>query len=139
MIAPRLVWMPPDFNVAYVSKSDYDELQAKLKSTERELAKWQDISTAPRGGRILVWSPDIGQCVASAGWDTETPDDIRWGVANDIYVEPTLWMPLPQHPDTIKIPRPEGHDSWSIEIKTSGGGRGGGGGGKHPDTGETTR
>ena len=88
-------------------------------------SQWQDISTAPRGGRILVWSPDIGQCVASAGWDTETPDDIRWGVANDIYVEPTLWMPLPQHPNTIKVPRPEGHDSWSIEIKTSYGGGGG--------------
>ena len=42
MIAPRLVWMPPDFDVAYVSKSDYDELQAKLKSTERELAKWKE-------------------------------------------------------------------------------------------------
>ena len=42
MIAPRLVWMPPDFNVAYVSKSDYDGLQAKLKSTERELAKWKE-------------------------------------------------------------------------------------------------
>ena len=60
----------------------------------------------------------------------------------------------PQHesqwqPDTIKIPRPEGHDSWSIEIKTSYGGGGGvgakvgnyvggGGGGSYPDTGETT-
>lgn len=41
-----------------------------------------------------------------------------------------------KHPDTIKIPRPEGHDSWSIEIKTSYGG--GGGGGSNPDTGETT-
>ena len=35
MIAPRLVWMPPDFDVAYVSKSDYDELKAKLTETER--------------------------------------------------------------------------------------------------------
>ena len=42
----------------------------------------------------------------------------------------------PQHPDTIKVPRPEGHDSWSIEIKTAFGG--GGGGGSYPDTGETT-
>jgi len=30
MIAPRLVWMPPDFDVAYVSKSDYDELQNQV-------------------------------------------------------------------------------------------------------------
>lgn len=39
MIAPRLVWMPPDFDVAYVSKSDYDELKAKLTATQSELAK----------------------------------------------------------------------------------------------------
>ena len=32
---------------------------------------------------------------------------------------------MAQHPDTIKVPRPEGHDSWSIEIKTSYGGGGG--------------
>ena len=37
MSAPRLVWMPPDFDVAYVSKSDYDELQAKLTETEKVL------------------------------------------------------------------------------------------------------
>ena len=36
----------------------------------------------------------------------------------------------PQHPDTVKIPRPEGHDSWSIEITSSCGG----GGGKPHDT-----
>ena len=41
-----------------------------------------------------------------------------------------------EHPDTLKVPRPEGHDSWSIEIKTAFGG--GGGGGSYPDTGETT-
>ena len=116
---------------------DFEQVQCRFCYTEpnsvfnrtqqaapQHESQWQDISTAPRGGRILVWSPDIGQCVASAGWDTETPDDIRWGVANDIYVEPTLWMPLPQHPDTIKVPRPEGHDSWSIEINSTCGGGG---------------
>ena len=36
----------------------------------------------------------------------------------------------PQHPDTLKVPRPEGHDSWSIEITSSCGG----GGGKPHDT-----
>lgn len=127
-----------DWTDSDVRANCFNMWQTALAAAPQHESQWQDISTAPRGGRILVWSPDIGQCVASAGWDTETPDDIRWGVANDIYVEPTLWMPLPQHPNTIKVPRPEGHDSWSIEIKTSGGGRGGGGGGKHPDTGETT-
>ena len=39
-------------------------------------------------------------------------------------------------PTSVKVPRPEGHDSWSIEIKTAFGG--GGGGGSYPDTGETT-
>lgn len=113
-----------DWTDSDVRANCFNMWQTALAAAPQHESQWQDISTAPRGGRILVWSPDIGQCVASAGWDTETPDDIRWGVANDIYVEPTLWMPLPQHPDTIKVPRPEGHDSWSIEINSTCGGGG---------------
>ena len=56
---------------------------------------WQPIETAPRYGRILVTGTEIGTCVASAGWDTETPEAVRWGVANDVYVTPTHWMTLP--------------------------------------------
>ena len=58
--------------------------------------EWQPIETAPRFKRILVTGTEIGTCVASAGWDTETPDEIRWGVVNDICVKPTHWMPLPK-------------------------------------------
>ena len=57
--------------------------------------QWQPIETAPRYGRILVRGTDVGVCVASAGWDTETPDTIRWEVINGITVTPKHWMPLP--------------------------------------------
>ena len=56
---------------------------------------WQPIETAPRYGRILVTGTEIGTCVASAAWDTETPETVRWGVVNDVYVTPTHWMTLP--------------------------------------------
>lgn len=60
---------------------------------------WQPIETAPRYGRILVLTREIGMCVASAGWDNDTPDKIRWEVINSIVVEPTHWMPLPVKPE----------------------------------------
>ena len=132
---PRSSTLQMDRELVWGGDSGEEKWTAALATAPQHESQWQPIETAPRYGRILVWSPDIGQCVASAGWDTETPDDIRWGIVNDIYVEPTLWMPLPQHPNTIKVPRPEGHDSLSIEIKTSYGG--GSGGGSCPDTGET--
>ena len=59
-------------------------------------SKWMPIETAPRYGRILVKGTEIGICVASAGWDTETPDKIRWEVVNDIVVNPTHWMYIAQ-------------------------------------------
>ena len=59
---------------------------------------WLPIETAPKGGRILVWAPEIGRCVASAGWNTDTPESIRWEVVNDICVNPTHWRPLPPPP-----------------------------------------
>jgi len=61
---------------------------------------WLPIETAPRYGRILVMGTDIGICVASAGWDNETPEKIIWGVVNDIEVTPTHWMSLPKLPTT---------------------------------------
>jgi hypothetical protein len=65
------------------------------KQAEQEPVAWKPIETAPRHGRILVTGTDIGTCVASAGWNNDTPDDIRWEVVNDIVVHPTHWMPLP--------------------------------------------
>ena len=61
--------------------------------------KWQLIETAPRFVRILVCGTEIGTCVASAGWDNETPHKVRWEVVNDILVTPTHWMPLPKPPE----------------------------------------
>lgn len=64
------------------------------------MSEWQPIETAPRFGRLLVRTPEIGTCVASAGWLNETPEEIRWEVVNDIYVNPTHWMPLPSPPSS---------------------------------------
>ena len=109
-------------------------------------SQWQPIETAPKDCNIILfgrwWSDEQGWMKEPVigRWNQKT--DGRWEFANAggwWGIRPTVWTPLPQHPNTIKVPRPEGHDSWSIEIKTSGGGRGGGGGGKHPDTGETTQ
>lgn len=100
-------------------------------------SQWQDISTAPKdadtpilglskqGSMYVICYDDI----FSAPWRVLNHEGFNEGAF-------TRWTPLPQHPDTIKVPRPEGHDSWSIEIKTS---YGGGGGGICPDTGETTQ
>ena len=62
--------------------------------------EWQPIETAPKGERILVAGTEIGICVASAGWDNETTDKIRWEVVNEIIVNPTCWMPFPPPPET---------------------------------------
>lgn len=64
----------------------------------QEADGWMSIETAPKGKRILVFSAEIGRCVASAGWNTDTPEAIRWEVVNDICVNPTHWRPLPASP-----------------------------------------
>lgn len=59
------------------------------------MSKWKTIESAPKDGtRILVAGTEIGFCVASAGWDHDTPDIIRWEVVNDIIVNPTHWMEI---------------------------------------------
>lgn len=62
------------------------------------MSEWQPITTAPRHGRILVRGTEIGMCVASAGWDNDEPENVRWEVINEITVKPTHWMPLPEPP-----------------------------------------
>ena len=82
-------------------------LAAALPSAQAEPPKpvaWQPIETAPRGPRVLVWSPDIGRCVASAGWRNETPDLVQWEVVNNIVCTPTHWMPLPPTPGAEPVP-----------------------------------
>ena len=95
-------------------------------------SQWQPIETAPKDCNIILfgrwWSDEQGWMKEPVigRWNQKT--DGRWEFANAggwWGIRPTVWTPLPQHPDTIKVPRPEGHDSWSIEIKTSYGGGGG--------------
>lgn len=80
------------------------EAAAALKGTVRvPVEPWQPIETAPKDGtRLLVFDPDVGRIVAGAGWDNDTPAQIRWEVMNDICVCPTHWMPLPAAPKEPK-------------------------------------
>ena len=82
------------------NKIDACKLAEIISERIDELLEWQPIETAPKGDRILVSGTEIGACVASAGWDNETPDKIRWEVVNEIIVNPTYWMPLPPPPET---------------------------------------
>ena len=119
------ITIPPDstFNEVY----DYF-----LAAAPQHESQWQPIETAPKDCNIILfgrwWSDEQGWMKEPVigRWNQKT--DGRWEFANAggwWGIRPTVWTPLPQHPDTIKVPRPEGHDSWSIEIKTSYGGGGG--------------
>lgn len=105
----------------------------EVKTVTFDETEWQLVprSSTLEMDRELVWGGDSGEEKWTAALATAPQHESQW------------------QPDTIKIPRPEGHDSWSIEIKTSYGGGGGvgakvgnyvggGGGGSCPDTGETT-
>ena len=106
--------------------------QTALATAPQHESQWQPIETAPKDCNIILfgrwWSDEQGWMKEPVigRWNQKT--DGRWEFANAggwWGIRPTVWTPLPQHPDTIKVPRPEGHDSWSIEIKTSYGGGGG--------------
>lgn len=98
---------------------------AALRAALAEPAGWRPIETAPRYGRLLVTGTEIGTCVASAGWDTETPESIKWGVVNEIYVTPTHWMSLPpvsgatspQPPANVPMLSPSEHEAIVAESE----------------------
>lgn len=83
---------------------------------------WLPIETAPRYGRILVKGTDIGVCVASAGWPADKPDEIRWEVVNDVVVNPTHWMPIPEgdsHRPIAKVcHKLSGHIGWNPDLES---------------------
>lgn len=83
-----------------------------------------------------TYDPEQWQLVPKVATKQMLKDAEMFELANGQSVWECILDSAPQHPDTLKVPRPEGHDSWSIEIKTAFGG--GGGGGSYPDTGETT-
>lgn len=58
--------------------------------------RWRPIYTAPKDGtRVLLFAPDYGQCVGT--W-IPTSEGGSW-ISGEWDVEPTSWMPLPQHPE----------------------------------------
>ena len=132
---------------------DFEQVQCRFCYTEpnsvfnrtqqaapQHESQWQPIETAPRDGKLILAHNSIMGVTCIVGWDKGREDDEpHWSdVPNRNQAESfwfngnyfSHWMPLPQHPNTIKVPRPEGHDSWSIEITSSCGG----GGGKPHDT-----
>lgn len=73
---------------------------------------WQDISTAPKDGTIIVWSPMGGGKVFFAQWDDNryatTPkpywrfsDERIWGTTAVRKAQPTHWRPLPAPPSAM--------------------------------------
>ena len=89
-------------------------------------SQWQPIETAPRDGTGISIKLTDGSVLQNV--IPQSDGDYWWNGVQELFIpefKVTHWMPLPQRPDTIKISRPEGHDSWSIEIKTSYGGGGG--------------
>ena len=123
---------------------DFEQVQCRFCYTEpnsvfnrtqqaapQHESQWQPIETAPKDCNIILfgrwWSDEQGWMKEPVigRWNQKT--DGRWEFANAggwWGIRPTVWTPLPQHPDTIKVPRPEGHDSWSIEINSTCGGGG---------------
>lgn len=68
------------------------EAAAEIERLRAALA-WQPIETAPRDGRILVWSAVTGPYVTQH-IDGEWP----WGRFGQWYPRPTHWRPLPDAP-----------------------------------------
>ena len=121
-----------DWTDSDVRANCFNMWQTALAAAPQHESQWQPIETAPKDCNIILfgrwWSDEQGWMKEPVigRWNQKT--DGRWEFANAggwWGIRPTVWTPLPQHPDTIKVPRPEGHDSWSIEIKTSYGGGGG--------------
>ena len=139
---PRIGINTTDFGIGKVCAVQFSDALAELEQLHDSAApqhesQWQPIETAPKDCNSIRfgrwWSDEQGWMKEPVigRWNQKT--DGRWEFANAggwWGIRPTVWTPLPQHPDTIKVPRPEGHDSWSIEITSSCGG----GGGKPHDT-----
>ena len=132
---PRIGINTTDFGIGKVCAVQFSDALAELEQLHD--------SAAPQ--HESQWQPDTSP-------DLESRDfyEVMQAYRHSLMEKPAdvvaafeavkAWIRNPtypyKHPDTIKIPRPEGHDSWSIEIKTS---YGGGGGGSCSDTGETTQ
>lgn len=76
---------------------------------DESLPKWEPIESAPRQGRVLVWT---GKNIFTASLDKgHSTDEEAWvvpsGYASEAYddkirVRATHWMPLPQPPEDAR-------------------------------------
>ena len=134
-LVPKITTFEMDRELVWGGDSGEEKWKAALAVAPQNESQWQPIETAPRDGKLILAHNSIMGVTCIVGWDKGREDDEpHWSdVPNRNQAESfwfngnyfSHWMPLPQRPDTIKISRPEGHDSWSIEIKTSYGGGGG--------------
>lgn len=73
---------------------------ARIKELEAQLA-WQPIETAPKTGiSVLLWDEDSIEC--TIGWYRVNHTGDQWRNENDLGIEATHWMPLPNMPKENK-------------------------------------
>ena len=67
-----------------------------IKDLEDQLT-WQPIETAPKTGiSVLLWDENAIEC--TVGWYRVNHTGDQWRNENDLGIEATHWMPLPNMP-----------------------------------------
>ena len=68
----------------------------RIKELEAQVT-WQPIETAPKTGiSVLLWDETLEEC--TSGWYRVNHTGDQWRNENDLGIEATHWMPLPNPP-----------------------------------------
>ncbi len=91
-------------------KADMDEAADALDARATTEAEWQDISTAPKDGTVvLAFEPYSGVVIVKYRKKWELDPEFSWveatGEQYEVY-EPTHWMPLLRKPGEPRLARP---------------------------------
>jgi len=115
--APERIWAWPSERGWYAAECSYEvnlglltpecDLQTDyiradihedcIKDQEDQLT-WQPIETAPKTGiSVLLWDENAIEC--TIGWYRVNHTGDQWRNENDLGIEATHWMPLPNPPE----------------------------------------
>ena len=106
-LVPRSSTFEMDRELVWGGDSGEEKWTAALATAPQHESQWQPIETAPKDCNIILfgrwWSDEQGWMKEPVigRWNQKT--DGRWEFANAggwWGIRPTVWMPLPQHPDT---------------------------------------